>query len=88
VALEFEWDAAKSRANRRKHGVEFEEAMTVFEDPSSLEIADPDHSVVEARYVLLGRSRSGRLLTVIHTDRGATIRLIGARPASWRERLT
>jgi uncharacterized DUF497 family protein len=88
MALEFEWDPTKAAANRRKHGVEFEEAATAFADPLSLTIPDPDHSMGEARYLLLGVSRLGRLLVVGHTERAAHIRLITARPATRRERRT
>lgn len=86
MALNFEWDAAKATANLRKHGVAFDEACSVFADPLSRTIRDPMHSVGEHRFVLLGRSSAGRLLVVAHTDRGATIRLISARPATRPER--
>ena len=88
MALEFEWDPAKAAANRRKHGVEFEEAASAFADPLSLTIRDPDHSTGEARYLLLGLSRTGRLLVVGHTERGQRIRLITARLATRPERHT
>ena len=85
--LEFEWDAAKSRANIKKHGVSFEESATVFGDPNSLTIPDAQHSGTEKRWVILGRSIAGRLLVVVYTERGERIRLISARPASRKERL-
>jgi uncharacterized DUF497 family protein len=62
----FEWDSAKDRANRKKHGVAFEEAQTVFADEFGLLIHDPDHSYEEDRYVLLGMSLRLRLLAVCH----------------------
>lgn len=86
MPLNFEWDQAKASANLRKHGVSFEEAATVFADDSSLTIPDPDHSQVEPRFVLLGTSYRGKMLVVVHTERGDSIRIISARPASRRER--
>jgi uncharacterized DUF497 family protein len=86
MALNFEWDAAKAAANLRKHGVGFDEACSAFADPLSSTIRDPMHSMGERRFVLLGRSSAGRLLVVSHTDRGATIRFISARPATRPER--
>jgi uncharacterized DUF497 family protein len=86
VHIEFEWDPAA--VNLRKHGVAFEEAATTFADPLSLTIGDPLHSRGETRFVLLGRSRAGRLLVVVHAERGDSIRLISARPATRKERNT
>ena len=68
--MQIVWDARKAAANRKKHGVSFEEAATVFADPLSLTGADPDHSVGEHRWVTFGESVRGRLLTVAHTDEG------------------
>lgn len=73
-------------ANGKKHRVRFAEAMTAFTDPLSVTIADPDHSVGEARYILVGHTTRGRLLVVAHADEGTQIRLISARPATRRER--
>lgn len=87
MALEFEWDAAKAEANQKKHDVSFEEASTVFGDPLSVTVADPDHSAREQRLLILGRSASGRLLVVAHVERGERIRLISARTATPRERI-
>lgn len=84
--MDFEWDDAKAELNQRKHGVSFAEAMTVFGDPLSLTGYDPDHSDDEDRYLTMGSSAEGRLLLVSHTDRGAKVRIISARPASRRER--
>jgi uncharacterized DUF497 family protein len=84
--VETEWDEAKANANATKHGVTFEEAATVFWDPLELTIPDPDHSVVEDRYVSVGTSADGRLLVVGYTERGGNIRLIFARRATMRER--
>ena len=84
--LTFEWDAHKATSNLTKHGVSLEEAATVFGDPASITIPDPAHSQAEARFVILGRSHQGRLLVVIHTERGDNIRIICARQAGRRER--
>ena len=86
MPLRFAWDARKAAANLRKHGVSFAEAATAFGDPLSITIADPDHSVTETRFILIGRSRNDHLVVVAHMERGETIRLISARPASRRER--
>ncbi len=86
--LRIEWDPRKAAANRRKHGVSFEEAATVFADEAALLIADPEHSDQEDRFVLLGLSATLRVLVVVHCYRGTedVIRLISARRATRRER--
>jgi uncharacterized protein len=66
--------------------VSFETASTLFGDPSSFTIPDPDHSVTERRHITIGRAFNGKLLVVVHTDRGNNIRIISARGASRRER--
>ena len=86
VGYIFEWDAEKAESNRRKHRVTFDEAATVFGDPLSLLMPDPDHSVHEQRYVLLGISNRRRLLVVAHAERPPRTRLISARPATRKER--
>jgi uncharacterized protein len=88
MSIEFQWDPAKAAGNLRKHGVAFEDATTAFADTLSLTIADPLHSEGESRFVLLGRSQTGRMLAVVHTERGATICLISARIATRMERKT
>jgi len=85
MAVSFEWDPAKARENHAKHGVSFEEAVTIFIDPLSLTIPDPDHSAAEARFVILGRSARQRLLAVVHSEREGRIRLISARTAARHE---
>lgn len=87
-APRFEWDSAKAAANLRKHGIGFEEAQTVFEDEEALLMADPDHSVEEERFILLGLSSSLRVLVVVHCEheRGSVIRIISARKAYRLER--
>ncbi len=86
MGLTFEWDDAKASQNRTKHGAAFEEAATVFADTLSLTIDDPLHSVEEERFVTIGESALRRLLVVVHTERGDTIRIISARQATRRER--
>lgn len=88
MALRFLWDPRKAASNVRKHGVGFGEATTVFDDPLSVTIGDPDHSAEEQRFLLLGLSNRGRLLVVAHSERGKSIRLISARRATRRERRT
>ena len=86
--LHFDWDPRKASANRAKHGVTFEEAVTVFADEAALLIPDPDHSEDEERFVLLGMSALLRVLVVVHCDREAAgvIRVISARRATRLER--
>jgi len=86
--LTFEWDANKAGTNLAKHQVSFQEATMVFGDAGSLTIPDPAHSQAENRFIILGRSHRGRILVVVHTERGDNIRIISARPASRRERKT
>ncbi len=86
MGLRFEWDPDKAQANLDKHGVSFEEALTVFGDTLSLLIPDPDHSSEEVRFLLLGQSLPGRLIVVAHTEAGGIIRLISARRATRHER--
>jgi uncharacterized DUF497 family protein len=81
-----EWDPEKAVANLTKHGVDFHEAGTVFDDPLATTFPDPLHSVDEQRYVTIGSAVSGRILVVAHTDRGEAVRLITARPATRSER--
>jgi len=84
--VKFEWDDEKAEANLKKHGVAFDEAKTVFRDPMYLIFADPDHSVNEKRFLIIGMSESNRLLFVSYTERQAATRIIGARKATRRER--
>ena len=82
----FEWDKAKARSNVRKHQVSFEEAVTVFDDPMSITLDDPEHSDDERRFVTIGFSNRDRLLVVCHGDRPDRIRIINSRMADRRER--
>lgn len=84
--MRFEWDSDKAESNLKKHGVSFEEAVTVFYDPLSATFDDPDHSRGERRLVTLGYSAQHRLLVVCHTEREGSIRLISARRATKHER--
>ena len=86
MALHFEWDRWKAERNVRVHKVSFREAATVFADPYSITISDPEHSVREQRFLDIGVSYSGRLLVVSYTERGERIRLISARVATRNER--
>ena len=82
----FEWDPAKADANAQKHDVTFDEASTVFGDPLNLLMSDPDHSLDEERYLLLGMSNRRRLLVVAFAERSPRTRLISARRATRQER--
>jgi len=82
----FEWDADKAKLNIRKHRVSFEEAATVFRDPLSATAPDPDHSIRANRFLTLGMSSAGRLLTIFYAERGESIRIISARNATKQER--
>lgn len=86
MALLFEGDPKKARLNLRWHEVSFDEASTAFRDPLARTIDDPLHSQEEERTVLIGNSQQGRLLIVVHTERGDRIRIISARLATKRER--
>jgi uncharacterized DUF497 family protein len=85
----FEWDPGKARRNLRKHGISFEEAVTAFSDDEALLLDDPDHSMDEERFILLGLSGTLRLLTVVHCYRDAddVIHLISALRATRSERV-
>lgn len=80
---DFEWDSTKAHENRAKHGVSFEEASTVFDDPDALDAPDLIHA---ERFVLIGRSHESRVLFVVHAHRGERVRLISARKASPAQR--
>jgi uncharacterized DUF497 family protein len=86
MGLLFEWDPKKARLNIKRHGISFDEASTAFRDPLSKTIDDPLHSDDEERFVLIGQSLAGRLLVVVHTERGDRVRIISARLATNKER--
>jgi uncharacterized DUF497 family protein len=88
TTLRFEWDERKSLANHRRHGVSFQEAMSVFSDDAALLLDDPDHSEEEDRFIMLGLSANLRTLVVCHCyrQRANLIRIISARKATKNER--
>jgi uncharacterized DUF497 family protein len=86
VGLVFEWDPKKAQANVVKHGVSFDEGVTVFGDPLSLTIEDSILQMDEQRYATIGTSKNCRLLVVVHLERRDTVRIISARPATRGER--
>jgi hypothetical protein len=86
VSTKFDWDINKYLINIEKHSVSFEEAATVFTDLLSLTIADPLHSYDEERFIIIGQSVKNRLVVVVHSDLGDTIRIISARLATKKER--
>ena len=85
-SMNVEWDDKKAKANQEKHGISFEEARTVFDDPLYVDFHDPDHSYDEHRYIIIGQSEQGRLLLVSYTERGDDIRLISSREVTPAER--
>jgi uncharacterized protein len=80
------WDERKATTNREKHGVTFDEACTVFDDPHAVIFDDPMHSNNEWREIIIGHSNYGRLLFVSFTERVDHVRIISARGATARER--
>jgi len=84
--MQFEWDRDKEKQNIKKHGISFDEAVTVFYDPLSATFDDPDHSIGEHRLITIGFSSHGQLFVVSHTDRGNAIRIISTRLATAQER--
>jgi uncharacterized DUF497 family protein len=84
--MQFEWDENKATQNLSKHGVSFEEAKTIFDDPLYVDFYDPDHSENEERYLIVGQSNQRRILILSYTERGDKIRLISAREVTPIER--
>ena len=84
--MEFECDSKKAVRNLHKHGVSFEEAATVFDDPLATYYEDPDHSITERRYLTIGKSASGRLIHIAFADRAERIRIVQARKLTKNER--
>jgi uncharacterized protein len=84
--MRFDWDENKAVNNLSKHGVSFEEAKTVFDDPLYVDFYDPAHSEEEDRYLIVGESSQRRLLIASYTERGNLIRLISAREVTRTER--
>lgn len=83
----FDWDKRKAAANKKKHGISFDEASTVFYDDDALEFYDPEHSEDEDRFIMLGLSLKARILVVCHCvkESGSVIRIISARKATKHE---
>lgn len=84
--MKFDFDPVKATSNLQKHGVSFEEGMTVFSDPLALTINDPVHSEREFRCLTIGMSDRYRLIVVSHTERNRQVRLISVRLATRQER--
>ena len=84
--MQFEWDVGKAASNLRKHGISFDEAVTVFADRQALTFADTDHFELEDRSRTYGLSNKGRLLVVIHAERRDNVRIISARRATRYEK--
>lgn len=84
--MEFEWDPNKADANKRKHGVTFQEGTSIFGDPLAITFADPDHSGHEERSITFGMSSQKRLLVVSHADRENRTRIISVRLMTRKER--
>lgn len=86
--MKFEWDENKAAKNSSKHGVSFNEAETVFDDPLYVDFYDPGHSENEERYLIIGESSRGRLLIVSYTERRDVVRIISSREVTRVERET
>jgi uncharacterized protein len=84
-AVEFEWDKGNTTKNWEKHGVSRDEAEQAFYDERKLTTDDVKHSHVEPRYILLGKTKTGRLLSIVYTIRNRKLRIISARDASKKE---
>lgn len=84
--MEFVWDPIKAANNLRRHNISFHEAATVFGDPLSMTVFDPDHSVEENRYITMGMSQHEHMLMVAHTEQNDHVRIISARELTGRER--
>jgi uncharacterized DUF497 family protein len=86
MSLQFDWDSTKAEANKVKHGVSFEEAITVFADPLARIFEDPQHSETERREIIIGRSAKQNLILVSFVEEDDRVRLISARKATRTER--
>ena len=89
-SINFEWDENKNQINIKKHGIDFEEAKSVFYDDDALLFDDPKHSTEEERFLILGISKHENLCIVSHCCRSNDdiIRIISARKATKKERRT
>ena len=88
MGVHVEWNEEKARSNVAKHGITFTEAATIFLDSFLMTFPDDLHSDIEERFVSIGRSERHRILLVVHTDRGTALRIISARKATAKERIT
>jgi hypothetical protein len=86
MSVKFEWAPKKAAANLSKHGVSFEEGLTVFADPLAKIFDDEDHSIDEQREIIIGHSANGRLLLVCFAAQQGSVRLFSARKATRQER--
>ena len=84
--MKFEWDEKKAFSNKKKHGVSFCEAVTVFGDTLAITFSDPEHSIIEERFITFGFSELNRLIVVAHTEGKGRTRIISARIATRQER--
>lgn len=85
--MTFEWDERKNRANKRKHGISFEESVRVFNDEDALEIYDKEHSTAEDRYVVIGRISEVVIVCLVCNYRNPElVRIISSRPANAKEK--
>ena len=85
--MKFQWDPIKATSNVRKHGVSFDEAVTVFKDTLALIFDDTEHSEIETREIIIGMSALSRMLLVCFVERHEdTVRIISARPATRAEK--
>ena len=83
--MKFEWDEPKKISNLEKHGISFEEAKTIFDNPLAVVFDDPYHSIGEIREIMIGHSSQNQLLIVAFTERAGAIRIVSARLANRRE---
>ena len=86
MSLKFEWNDKKAESNLKKHSISFDEAKSVFYDDLARVKNDPDHSIIDSRYIIQGLSNSNKLLVISFTERGDRIRIINARKATKYER--
>jgi uncharacterized protein len=83
--MKFEWDEPKKISNLEKHGISFEEAQTIFDNPLAVIFDDPYHSIGEIREIIIGHSNQNQLIMVAFTERSGVIRIVSARLANRRE---
>jgi len=84
--MQFEWDKEKAALNLKKHGVDFEEVATVWDDYFVVDLYDEDHSIEENRFLIIGESVQNRLLIVSYAEKSGKIRIISARELTPKEK--